>query len=77
MEERNQRRQYAARQFKVEAVRLATQSGQRPTAVAREPGIIGKMLAQWRTKLERYPSAQQAFVGQGHHRDLECVGNSV
>jgi transposase len=72
MEEKKQRRQYD-HQFKAEAVRLVTQGGQRPTVVARELGITSKMLGQWRKQLERYPSAEQAFVGQGRDRDLEVA----
>ena len=54
-------------------MRLVTEGGRRPTVVARELGITSKMLGQWRKQLEQYPSAQQAFVGQGHERDLEVA----
>lgn len=72
MEEKKLRRQYD-REFKAEAVRLVTESGLRLADVARELGISSKMLGQWRHQLAQHPTAEQAFVGQGHDRAAEVM----
>ena len=72
MEEKTPRRQYDT-EFKAEAVRLVTEGGLRPTAVARELGISSQMLGQWRRQLAQHPTPEQAFVGQGHDRAAEVT----
>ena len=64
------RRQYDV-EFKVDAVRLVTEGGQRVADVARQLGITTQMLSQWRSKLEQHATPEQAFVGQGHDREVE------
>jgi len=68
--EKKVRRQYD-RAFKADAVHLVTEGGHRPTDVAREVGITPKMLSQWRRQLETHATPEQAFVGQGHDREVE------
>ena len=64
------RRQFD-RGFKVDAVRLVTESGQRLSDVARQVGVTPKMLSQWRTQLDKHSTPEQAFVGPGNDRDAE------
>lgn len=64
------RRQFA-RDFKVDAVRLVTQGGQRMSDVARQVGVTPKMLSQWRRQLEQHTTPEQAFVGPGNDREGE------
>ena len=72
MQEKTTRRQFE-RAFKVEAVRLVTHGGRRPSEVARELGITPKMLNQWRHQLAQHGTAEQAFVGPGHDREAEVA----
>ena len=64
------RRQFD-RGFKVDAVRLVTEGGQRLSDVARQVGVTPKMLSQWRRQLEQHSTPEQAFVGPGNDRDGE------
>ncbi len=64
------RRQFD-RDFKVDAVRLVTQGGQRLSDVARQVGVTPKMLSQWRRQLEQHSTPEQAFVGPGNDREGE------
>ena len=64
------RRQFD-RAFKVDAVRLVTQGGQRASDVARQVGVTPKMLSQWRRPLEQHATPEQAFVGAGNDREAE------
>ncbi len=57
-----------SREFKIEAVRLAT-SGDKPlTQVARELGILPNLLRNWRRQVEGREGqpAADVFPGQGH-----------
>ena len=64
------RRQFD-RGFKVDAVRLVTEGGQRVSDVARQVGITPKMLSQWRRQLAQHSTPEQAFVGAGNDREAE------
>ena len=64
------RRQFD-RGFKVDAVRLVTEGGQRVSDVARQVGVTPKMLSQWRTQLDKHATPEQAFVGPGNDREAE------
>ena len=64
------RRQFD-RAFKVDAVRLVTQGGQRASDVARQVGVTPKMLSQWRRQLQQHSTPEQAFVGAGNDREGE------
>lgn len=62
------RRTYT-REFKVEAVRLATQGDRSQGAVARDLGVPSSCLNRW---IEQYQQdAQGAFPGKGHLRPQE------
>ena len=58
------RRQFSA-EFKLEAVRLAAASPDRPAAVARKLGIRADMLRKWRRQFATAASAADAFPGHG------------
>ena len=64
------RRQFD-RGFKVDAVRLVSERGQRLSDVARQVGVTPKMLSQWRRQLEQHATPEQAFVGAGNDREAE------
>lgn len=70
IQEKIMRRQYE-REFKVDAVRLVTEGGQRISDVARQVGVTPKMLSQWRTQLHKHATPEQAFVGPGNDREIE------
>ena len=52
------------RQFKEEAVRLATEEGRKVTEVARSLGIHENLLRTWKRKYQEDPSG--SFPGKGH-----------
>ena len=52
-----------SREFKIEAVRLAEQSGKPVIQLARELGIGKNQIYKWKQQLERH--AQKAFPGKG------------
>ena len=56
------RRKYD-RQFKIEAVRLATEAGRRPAVVARDLGIHVNLIYLWKKQLAE--DSQEAFPGLG------------
>ena len=58
------RRQFSA-EFKLEAVRLAAASPDRPAAVARKLGIRADKLRKWRRQFATAASAADAFPGHG------------
>ena len=62
-----QRKAYSP-EFKREAVRAATESGNL-SRTARELGIRPEMLRKWRDALATH--AEKAFPGNGHARDAE------
>ena len=57
------RKQYT-REFKLEAVRLAEESGRSKTQIARELGIHDSLLKRWKAQLEDRPPAE-TFPGNG------------
>ncbi len=56
-------------EFKREAVRLAQSSGKSIAQVARELGISGSSIHQWRKELAEH--GPEAFPSSGHQRALE------
>ena len=60
--EPKQRRRFS-REFKVEAVRLASQEGVPVSQVARDLGVGENLLRRWRAKYEADPT--HAFGGAG------------
>ena len=69
-QEKIARRQFD-RDFKVDAVRLVTEGGQRLSDVARQVGVTPKMLSQWQRQLEQHATPEKAFVGPGNDREGE------
>ena len=63
MQERKVNRKYD-KQFKEEAVRLATEEGRKVTEVARSLGIHENLLCTWKRKYQEDPSG--SFPGKGH-----------
>jgi len=59
------RRTYT-KEFKVEAVRMVTEGGHRPSEVARDLGIHESLLGRWRRQIEQ--GAAEAFPGKGRLR---------
>ena len=53
-------------QFKVDAVRLLSQSGKTISEVARDLGIGRTQLERWKKQLQGKPSSQAAFPGNGN-----------
>ena len=64
----NRRRRYS-QEFKIEAVRLARESGRTSKDVADDLGIRGDMLRRWVRELEI--EGDDAFRGSGHLRTDE------
>ena len=63
MQERKVNRKYD-KQFKEEAVRLATEEGRKVAEVARGLGIHENLLRTWRRKYQEDPAG--SFPGSGH-----------
>lgn len=68
MEPEKKRKVYT-REFKVEAVRLATEAGQSVSQVARDLGLNENTLWRWRQLLKDDP--QTAFPGRGRLKPQE------
>ncbi len=66
----SQRKRYT-KQFKEEAVRLASQEGVSLTQVAQDLGVDASMLRRWRK--EANVDGPKAFRGQGVARDEELA----
>jgi len=60
-----------SREFKIEAVRLAEQSGKPVIQLARELGIGKNQIYKWKQQLEWH--AQKAFPGKGRDTDDETA----
>ena len=58
-----------SKEFKVEALRLAEQSDQPVTQIAREVGLRQNQIYKWRKELESKGGV--AFPGKGHPADLD------
>ena len=66
----SQRRRYS-KEYKREAVRLASEPGVSLSQVSRELGLNTNMLGRWKREFER--EGEEAFRGQGHVRDEELM----
>ena len=66
----SQRRRYS-KEFKLEAVNLANESGVTLNQTAQELGIGAGLLGRWRRELS--VEGASAFKGQGHARDEEMM----
>ena len=67
--EPEKKRKIYTREFKVEAVRLATETGQKVSQVARDLGLNENTLWRWRRLLKDDPQA--AFPGRGRLKPQE------
>lgn len=65
------KRKVYSREFKQEAVRLASQGSHSVAAVARDLGVDANSLRKW--KLEEEQHGQQAFPGKGKSHDQELA----
>ena len=70
MQERKVNRKYD-KQFKEEAVRLATEEGRKVTEVARSLGIHENLLRTWRRKYQEDPAGSFQGKGQLKSQDEE------
>ena len=66
-----QRRRKYTKEFKREAVSLASQPGVTLKQIGRELGINAGMIGRWRRELGEH--SQKAFTGQGNARDEEVT----
>ena len=57
----SKKRKSYSKQFKIDAVKLITEQGYKPTEAARNLGINHQMLRRWKTELEKKDS--DAFPG--------------
>jgi len=63
---RKDRQRFSSREFKLEAVRLANESGKLATDVARDLGISTQMLYKWQDEVGKRGAG--AFPGHGNGR---------
>ena len=59
------------KEFKVSAVKMVTEEGQRASEVARSLGIHANMLYSWKRKYAE--SGDKAFVGKGHLTEMAAL----
>lgn len=59
------------KEFKISAVKMVTEEGQKATEVARSLGIHANMLYSWKRKYAE--SGDKAFVGKGHLTEMAAL----
>ena len=59
------------REFKIQAVKMVTEEGQKACEVARSLGIHPNMLYSWKRKYAE--SGEKAFVGKGHLTEMVAL----
>jgi transposase len=59
------------KEFKVSAVKMVTEEGQKASEVARSLGIHANMLYSWKRKYAQ--SGDKAFVGKGHLTEMAAL----
>ena len=69
MSEQKEKRRVYTREFKLEAVRLASEDGISVAQVARDLGVNENTLHKWKQQLREDP--EQAFPGKGRMKPLE------
>ena len=67
---KNRKYRTYSKEFKLEAIRLAEESGKPVTVVARELGLRRNQIYKWREQLER--KEESAFPGSGRQAGLEA-----
>ena len=61
--------------FKVSAVKMVTEEGQKASEVARSLGIQAKVLYNWKRKYAQ--DADKAFVGKGHLTEMVALRSKL
>jgi len=59
------------KEFKISAVKMVTEEGQKASEVARSLGIHANMLYSWKRKYAQ--SGDKAFVGKGHLTEMAAL----
>jgi transposase len=59
------------KEFKISAVKMVTEEGQKASEVARSLGIHANMLYSWKRKYAE--SGDKAFVGKGHLTEMAAL----
>jgi len=59
------------RDFKIAAVKMVTEEGQKASEVARSLGIHANMIYSWKRKYAE--SGDKAFVGKGHLTEMAAL----
>ena len=59
------------KEFKISAVKMVTEEGQKASEVARSLGIHANMLYSWKHKYAE--SGDKAFVGKGHLTEMAAL----
>ena len=59
------------REFKIQAVKMVTEEGQKASEVARSLGIHANMLYSWKRKYAE--GGDKAFVGKGHLTEMAAL----
>jgi len=71
MEEGKESKKRFDKAFKVQAVKMVTEEGQKAAEVARSLGIHANMLYSWKRKYSE--DGDKAFVGKGHLTELVAL----
>ena len=71
MEEARLKMKRFYRDFKIAAVKMVTEEGQKASEVARSLGIHANMLYSWKKKYAR--NGDKAFVGKGHLTEMAAL----
>lgn len=65
-------RKFYSREFKVEAVKLATEHGYKPTEAAKRLGVGLSTVGKWKRELEKEGYAESAFPGKGYLKPADA-----
>jgi transposase len=71
MEGQGSKKQRFDREFKISAVKMVTQEGQKASEVARSLGIHPNQLYNWKKKYS--DDGEKAFPGKGHLTELAAL----
>lgn len=71
MEEARLKMKRFDRDFKISAVKMVTEEGQKASEVARSLGIHANMIYSWKKKYAE--SGDKAFVGKGHLTEMAAL----
>jgi transposase len=71
MEGQNGKKQRFDREFKINALKMVTEEGQKAADVARSLGIHPNMLYNWKRKYA--DNGEKAFPGKGHLTEISAL----